>query len=133
MSRRGVSLNKALAAWGRHAPDWIKTLAEACDETSLRKVAERLKVSPAILSLAINARREKLDFVKTRVEAVLMISIVACPVLGVMGKNECLQEQAKPYNAANPLRIRLFRTCRNGCPNYTSTNKEKSDAQSGSA
>lgn len=118
MSASGMMTAKAIAAWGGVLPDWVKALAEACDETSLRKIAAKLNASPAIVSLAIGNKREKLDFIKAKVEAVLMITIVACPVLGVLGRDECLREQAQPFSAANPLRVQLYRACRNGCPHY---------------
>jgi hypothetical protein len=119
-------MDKAIAAWGEPLPDWIKALAEACDETSLRKTATKLAVSPAIVSLTVNAKRDrvKLDFVKGRVERVLMIITVACPVLGVININKCLEEQAKPFSSVNPQRVRLFKACRNGCI-YFKPHKEK--------
>ena len=118
-------LAKAKAAWGNPLPDWVKALAEACDDTSLRKTALKLNASPAIVSLAIGNKREKLDFIKAKVEALLMITIVACPVRGVMGRNECLREQAKPFSSVNPQRVQLYRACRNGCPHY----REKKHAE----
>lgn len=114
--------HKATMAWGTSIPDWIRALAESCDESSLRKTAAKLRVSPAIVSLAINNQRENLEWIKGKVEAILMVTIITCPVLGIMGINECLREQAKPFNSANPLRVQLYRACRNGCPYY----KEKS-------
>lgn len=119
-------MDKAAVAWGKILPDWVRALAEACDQSSLRKVAARLEVSPAIVSLAVGRKREILDFIKGKVEAVLMITMVVCPVLGVMGKNECLREQAAEFTDANPLRIQLYRACRSGCPHRaTVSHKEK--------
>lgn len=117
--------DKAAAAWGKPLPDWINALAEACDETSLRKTAAKLAVSPAIVSLAVNAKRDrvKLDFIKTRVEATLMITMVPCPVLGIIGRKKCLQEQAADFSPTNPLRVQLFRACRNGCRYYKEPKK----------
>ena len=121
MIRQGF-LHKAATAWGATMPDWIRALAESCDNSSLRKTAAKLRASPAIVSLAINNQREKLEWIKGKVEAILMVTIITCPVLGVMGINGCLREQAKPFSSANPLRVQLYRACRNGCPYY----KEKS-------
>lgn len=109
---------KAHAAWGKALPDWIRALVEACSVNGLRATAARLDLSPAMVSLALNNKRKNLQYIKARVEAVLMISIVACPVLGVMGMHECLQEQKRGYSAANPLQIQLYRACRDGCPHY---------------
>lgn len=118
-------MDKSITAWGQNAPDWVKALAEACDATSLRKVAERLSVSPASISLAVGRKREKLDFIQDKVERVLMITTVACPVLGVIDKNECLQEQSRPFSAANPLRVMMYRACHGGCVHFYTKPKEK--------
>lgn len=118
MSTALSAMDKARVAWGANMPDWIKALAEACDEAGLRKTAAKLDVSPAMASLAINRKRTDLSFIKYPVEKILMITMVACPVIGVMGRHECLREQTKPYSSANPLRVQLYRACRNGCPHY---------------
>lgn len=117
------AMKKAAAAWGVALPDWIKALAEACDEAGLRKTALKLNASPAIVSLAISNKREKLDFIKAKVEAVLMITMVSCPVRGIMGRDECLREQAKPFSSVNPQRVQLYRACRDGCPYYKEKKK----------
>ena len=111
-------MDKAIAAWGPQAPAWVRLLAEACDADSLRKVAVKLDVSPASISLAIGNKRENLEFIRERVEQRLMAIQVGCPVLGEISGDRCLQEQARPYSSANPLRIQIFRACRNGCPHY---------------
>jgi len=118
VSTSASAIEKARASWGPNMPDWIRALAEACDETGLRKIAARLEVSPAMVSLAINRKRQDLSFIKYPVEKRLMITMVACPVRGVMGRDECLREQAKPFSSVNPRRVQLFKACRNGCPYY---------------
>lgn len=123
MSTTATARKKAKAAWGTNMPDWIKALAEACDESGLRQTAAKLNASPAMLSLAINNRRENLEFLKPKVTSILMISMVPCPVLGVIGREECLREQAADFSAVNPMKVRLYRACRNGCRYY----KEKKD------
>jgi hypothetical protein len=111
-------LDKVTAAWGTEMPAWVRTLAAACHGASLRKTASKLGVSPAIVSLAINNKRRDLDFIKSRVEQHLMTVQVGCPVFGVISGNRCLEKQAAPFSAANPLGIQLYRACRNGCPNF---------------
>ena len=115
---KSPALPKAIAAWGDPLPDWVRALAEACDVFGMRKIAEKIGVSPASLSLAINKRRGDPSFVKARVEAVIMVTIVACPVLGVMGIVDCRKEQARPFSSANPLRVKLYRACRSGCVHF---------------
>lgn len=109
------TLAKAIAAWGTEMPAWVRTLAIACHGASLRKIAARLDVSPAIVSLAINKKRQDLDFIKSRVEQHLMTVQFGCPVLGVISGNRCLEEQAKPFSSVNPQRVQLYKACRGGC------------------
>lgn len=125
MSTALSAMEKAQAAWGTAMPDWVKALAEACDEQGLRKVAAKLDVSPAMASLAINKKRRDLAFIKYPVEKVLMITMVACPVLGVMGRQECLQYQVAEFSPANPQTVQLYQACRNGCKYYRKTKEKK--------
>lgn len=115
-----TTLDKAIAAWGPEMPTWVRALAEACDADSMRSTAKRLALSPALVSLTINARRDgvKVDFIRNRVERMLMLTMVSCPVLGAMSRTHCLEEQARPFSSANPLRVQIYRACRNGCPFY---------------
>lgn len=103
---------KAEAAWGTPLPDWIEKLATACDGKGLRKTAADLSVSPAIVSLAIRRGRAKLDFIRSRVEHLLGISIIPCPVLGLISRKECRDNQQKPFSSINPIEVQLFRSCR---------------------
>ena len=120
-----TAMDKAIDAWGQPLPDWVQALAKVCDATSLRGTASQLGISPASLSLAIGKKRTRLDFVKNRVEAVLMTATVVCPVLGSLTTDVCLREQARPFSSANPLSVQLFRACRGGCPNYAPKEKKK--------
>lgn len=113
----GSALAKAQAAWGE-VPDWVAALARACDGQSLRKTASRCNVSPAMISLAINNRRENWDFIKEKVENTLMVTMMACPVQGLISSFQCAQEQAAPFSTANPLRIQQYKACRNGCQHF---------------
>lgn len=106
---------KAEAAWGTPLPDWIEKLATACDGKGLRKTAADLSVSPAIVSLAIRRGRAKLDFIRSRVEHLLGISIIPCPVLGLISRKECRDNQQKPFSSINPIEVQLFRSCRGSC------------------
>lgn len=111
------ALAKAQAAWGR-PPDWVAALAEACDGHTLRQTAKRIGISPAMISLAINNRRENWDFIKSKVENTLMVTMMACPVQGLISSYQCAQEQAAPFSTANPLRIQQYKACRNGCQHF---------------
>jgi len=121
--RTGV---RARDAWGPALPDWIADLACACDRGSQRKVAADLRVSPTAVNLLINnkyAPRSHAEM-EERVRAGLMVTIIACPVLGVIGRPDCRREQARPLVTCNPLSVQLYRACRDGC-RYFENNKEK--------
>lgn len=109
----------ALSGWGRAMPDWIDALARECDKPtrSQRKVAELLGVSVTAVNLLLKnkyAPRDHSDM-ETRVRNTFMKTIVACPVLGMLGRADCLKEQAKPLVTCNPVSVQLFRACRDGC------------------
>ena len=107
---------KAEAAWGVPLPDWIEKLATACAGKGLRKTAEDLSVSPAIVSLAIRRSRAKRDFIeRRRVKDILGISIIPCPVLGLISRKDCRDNQQKPFSSINPIAVQLFRSCRGTC------------------
>jgi len=117
--KRPSAMKLALSGWGErlpmYLPEWVVTLAEACDRSSMRTVAASLGVSPALVSLAIrNAHHARLDFIQARVEAVL--GGVECPVLGHISAERCRQNQDQPFSSINQLSVRLFRACRGECP-----------------
>ena len=71
-----------------------------------------------MVSLAINRKREDLEFVRTRVEQHLLTIRLSCPVLGIISISQCSREQGRPFSSANPLKVQLYRACRDGCPYY---------------
>ena len=105
------AMDRARAAWGE-VPYWVEVLATDCDKGSQRATADKMDVCPAMVSLAINNKWQDLEFIKARVEQVLMVVNVQCPVLGVIDIDRCHAEQVKPPSAANTLRIMLFTACR---------------------
>lgn len=118
---------KARAAWGKAMPDWIAALAEVCDRHGTqRAVAALLDVSPALVSLALaNKHHARLDYIKARVEARLMINTLPCPARGMISRRDCEREQARPLITTNPERVRLYRACHGGCPYYQPTKEGK--------
>lgn len=115
---------KAEAAWGSPLPGWVEKLAAACDATSVRKVAADMEVSPAIVSLAIrNKHHAPLDFIENKVKSLLDLSILPCPILGMISRKDCKDNQQKPFSSINPIAVQLFRACRGGCK-YSEIKKE---------
>lgn len=125
----GECLRKARAAWGRALPDWVAALAEECDRTTLRRAAATIGASPTFVSFAINNKRVKLAYVRERVERTIMAAMVACPVLGLIGRNECLRMQAEPFSPANPLAVQRYRACRSGCKWRQTSKQERHHAE----
>ena len=108
----------ALAAWGAPLPEWVAALAAEADRTSQSATARRLRYSPAVVSCTLKrSYKGSLSAVEGRVRDVLMRASVVCPVLGTIASERCLTEQAAPFTGTNHVRVRLYRACRNGCPN----------------
>lgn len=107
---------RARNGWGT-PPDWIITLADACAADTQAGVARKLGVSGSRLSQAL-ARTYPGDMAKLEeiVRGALMGATVNCPVLGEIGRDRCLAEQAKPFTVSSSVRTRLYRACRSGCP-----------------
>lgn len=97
--------------------DWIVVLRSACRRETQAAVARRLGVSPTMVNQALKGvYRGDLEGLQSRVEGALMGQHVICPVLGQLPRNECMDHQARPFATTNPLRLRMYRACRAGCP-----------------
>lgn len=122
---RMTAMERANTAWGEAMPAEIRALAEACMRSTGREVAQRLGYSDAVVSHMLSRRYPgDVQAVLIRIRGALLGQQVECPVLGPIGKDQCLQEQTKPFSSSNPTRARLFRACR-GCP---SNRKNAGDA-----
>jgi len=88
------SADKARAAWGEGVPDWIMTLADACDQSSQAQVANRIGKSKSTVSLVL-ARQygAGLNAIEQAVRGVLMAATVACPVVGDIALDQCHRNQ----------------------------------------
>jgi hypothetical protein len=108
---------KAAAAFDGAAPDWIAALAELVDREGLRGAGKRIGYSPAALSNVLRARYTgDVARVEEKVRGALLGVTVECPVLGTIGRNECLDWQKKPFAATSSVRVAVYRACRGGCP-----------------
>lgn len=112
---------KAAAAHGGTAPDWIAALADLADREGLRGAEKRIGYSTSALSMVINGRYRNGDLgrVEEKVRGALMGVVVECPVLGEIGRNACLDWQKKPFAATSSVRVAVYRACRAGCPHST--------------
>ncbi len=119
MTRTAKTMREKLtAAWGEYPASWLVALAEAADERGTKSVAESIGYSPSLISAVVNGSYNgKLLHVEKAVREALMRGIVGCPVLGEINGEKCALIQRRKLAATNPASIRLFKACRNGCPN----------------
>lgn len=98
--------------------EWVEELRRQCMATSQRKVAEKLGISPtAVNQLLKGSYPGDLKAMESRVRGVYLAGVVDCPVLGELSSKDCLDWQRKPFAATNPIRVQMYRACRDGCPN----------------
>lgn len=98
--------------------EWIEVLRKEVEATSQSRVATALGVSKTQISQVLSGKypADPADL-RRKVEGHYMNRTVECPVLGIIPVHECKEHQGRPFSSANPLRVRLFRACRAGCPN----------------
>lgn len=106
--------------------DWLVELARHCESKSQRQVASELGVSPAMVNQVLKGSyKGSLDTIRIKVEGLYLNSCVDCPVLGEIPVHECKSNQERPFSASNPLRVKVYRACRAGCPNSALENTAK--------
>ena len=108
---------EARRAWGDGMPDWVRELAAEATRSTVTAAAARLGRSVGLVSNVIHGKyRGDLAGVEGLVRGALMGAVVDCPVLDKIPRDRCLHEQKMPRAATSPLRTRLYRACRAGCP-----------------
>lgn len=119
----GTYGERAARAWGAIMPDWITILAAAADAEaakggSLRTLGDQIDLSAASLSAVLgNKYPARTDKMEAMVRGHLMSATVTCPVQGEIGRDACKRNQERPFSAANPVLVRLYRTCP-GCDHF---------------
>lgn len=106
-------VQKAQAAWGNPAPDWVQALAEAADRMTATRAARNIGYSPAVLS-HVFAKNYKGDIgaVEQRVRGALLGLTVMCPVYGEIGRDQCLDLQKMTPPFSSEASSRCYRSCR---------------------
>lgn len=100
--------------------DWINELSAACGRLGQKEVARRVGYSSAVISQVLNGKYPgDIDRVQAQVEGVLMKRVVDCPMLGEITRDVCRGHQRRKFSATNPMRVQMFRACRNNCPHST--------------
>lgn len=105
-------------AWGADMPAWVGILADACDRTNQRAVAERIGKSSGYVSRVVRrtyagsyAEAEQI------VRAALSPERVMCPLYGDMALKTCITNRRRP-RPANWLHVQFAKACPD-CPNNT--------------
>lgn len=123
---------KAESAWaveGAPTPDWVLTLAEACDRTSQTQVAAQVKRGSSTISQVLsNTYPGDLERLADEVTAALTSAAVECPELGELARSRCLEWQQLPWGASDSMRVRVYHACRNDCPHARQHLLRKADA-----
>lgn len=97
-------------------PLWMVVLREAVAASSLNAVGKQIGYSGAMLSAVLNGKYNAgLDRVQKAVEGGLMGARVKCPIVGDIGRQKCIEHQRAPFAATNPMRVKLYHACRDGC------------------
>lgn len=111
-------LAKAREAYGDALPEWVEELAKLADKTSAAAAARRVGIGSSTVTQIINGSYGAKDWsaIESRVRGVLMLEEVICPVLDVITKDHCLDEQGKKFTGTSAARTSLFHACRSGCP-----------------
>lgn len=113
---RNDQVAKARLAWGETIPPEVIALAEACRARTSRAVAQQLGYSDAVISHVL-AKKYPGDVAKVfvTIRGSLMGETVDCPELGELRRDQCLRNQARPFNPTNSTSARLFHACK-VCP-----------------
>lgn len=110
--------DKARLAWGAATPDWVEELAALADARGLRGAAKAIGYAASTVSQTLaKTYAGDMSRVEQMVRGALMGVEVECPVLGAIGRDQCLDHQKRPFAATNAVRTRLYHACRGGCPN----------------
>lgn len=107
----------ARESWDGVPPDWVVALAAEAARRSGAAAARRIGYSPTVVSTVLRRSYPgDLAKVEQAVRGALMGETVGCPVLGEIGRDQCLREQDMPNVPTSSVRARVYRACRDGCP-----------------
>jgi hypothetical protein len=111
--------------------DWLSLLRGRCDQIGQTACARELRAqqpdnypSAELLSRVLKGTYpHRTDRLEALVMGAYGGQTVDCPVLDVIGRDECLGHQSRPFAATNPQRVALYRACRDCRHNSTSQEK----------
>lgn len=113
------NVDTARKSWGGKPPEWVIALAELCDRTSQNRAAVLVGYSATAVGQVIHKKYpSRIDRIERAVRGALLAQTVECPVLGEITSNTCIEYQRQKFAPTNSMRVRLYKACRNGCPNF---------------
>ena len=119
----GLFTGKAKAGWGTPLPEWVAELARLADAEGLPGAEKRVGYSRSAISTVLSGKyKGDIERVAEMVQGALMALKVECPVLGQIGRDQCLTEQKEPFRATSRHRAQLFHACKT-CPNARRNNE----------
>lgn len=93
--------------------DRMTLLLRMVTEKGQAQVARELGYSASALNQVIKGSyKGELNNLLQRVAEVYGAETVVCPVMGDISLGRCAEEKKKPFSASSPLRVRLFKACR---------------------
>lgn len=94
--------------------DLMQLLRQKCEEYSQSRVASALGYSPGAISAALKGTYNggKMDLLLRRVAEVFGSETVSCPILGEIPLGKCAFHRRREFAATNPMRVTLWRACR---------------------
>lgn len=102
----------------------LQVLKDRIDSTSFSHVARELGVSITLVNQVYHGKyaSKSSPILERAVRTRYMLETVECPVLQTIGLGLCHQSQRIRPHAANPMRQRIYRACRDGCPHFLGEN-----------
>ncbi|WP_299072797.1 hypothetical protein [uncultured Paraglaciecola sp.] len=96
--------------------NWFELLTLKVNTLGRRIVESDTGMSKTTLSQVLNKKYAgSMANIEANVLAAYANIKVTCPVLGSIPVKRCNIEKKKPFSAANPTRVRLYKTCKT-CP-----------------
>ena len=93
--------------------DRMDLLRRAIAETSQADVARRIGRSAAAINQIIKGSYSgNPEAILELVAAEYGNDVVDCPVMGEVALSQCLESRNRPFSAANPTRVKLYKACR---------------------
>lgn len=91
----------------------LAILHKAVAETSQAEVARRIQRSTAAVNQVIKGSYAgDPAAILERVAAEFGNETVQCPAMGEVPLSVCLEARTRPFAAVNPMRVRLYKACR---------------------